>query len=66
MNRYQVNQMKAAGFVPAPRFAETPDEWALRMIEQAKRRVLRIAPPFEIDWDAHERTRQHCLDTERE
>lgn len=63
--------MKAAGFMPAPlveiktRSNETPNEWALRMIQQAGR-YLRPTPAFEIDWDAHERTRQHCLDTERE
>jgi hypothetical protein len=46
---------------------EIPGEWAQRMIEQARKvDVITLDSCAEIDWDAYERTRQHCKETERE
>ena len=46
---------------------ETMAEWVQRMIEQGRSvDVLTLDSCSEIDWDAYERTRQHCKETERE
>jgi len=46
---------------------ETPGEWAQRMIEQSRLyRIITIDSCSGVDWEAWEKTRQHCLETERE